>query len=166
MPLSRPISVSQAKGLTSPRGKYRVPDLYLNHGGGRSTGEGSREPLLRRSCACSTCAGASFCPQNGQVSKSAAAPPTSRVVPCRCTVTSVRIVRLVPLSGGSERKNLAHPTIRWYSLCVWPPYLLAADVATVAEKRPVIPSQRLSKVVNVLDVNESSGDIPIRGVPD
>jgi hypothetical protein len=44
--------------------------------------------------------------------------------------------------------------------------LLAANVAAVDEKSPVIRSQKFSKVVKVLDADESKGDIPIRGVPD
>src|SRR5580658_2768498 len=44
--------------------------------------------------------------------------------------------------------------------------VLAANVAAVAEKRPVIRCQSFSKVVDVLDVHESGRDIPIRGVSD
>jgi hypothetical protein len=67
-------------------------------GGGLSTGAGSGEieSSSRGWCACSVCAGASFCPQSGQLSKSTDVLPTSRVIAFRSTVTSVRTVRLVP----------------------------------------------------------------------
>ena len=49
-----------------------------------------------------------------QVQKPApAAPPTSRVMPWRSTVTSVRIVRLAPRLEVSVRKNLARPDSHW-----------------------------------------------------
>jgi hypothetical protein len=40
------------------------------------------------------------------------------------------------------------------------------DLVACAQKRPVIRSQRLSKVVNGIDVHESRGDISIREVSD
>ena len=52
---------------------------------------------------------ASFCPQSGQVSKPAATPPTSSVIACRSTDTSVRTVWPVPCPGFSEWKKLARP---------------------------------------------------------
>jgi len=48
----------------------------------------------------------------------AAASPTSRVIPSRCTVTSVRTVRLVPPPVVPERKKLARRLSHWYSRCV------------------------------------------------
>src|ERR1700683_3025809 len=90
---------------------------------GKSDAKSSSEtdPPCRRSLACSACVGASFCPQSGQFSKPAATPPTSRVIPSRCTVTSVRTVRVVPGVGVPERKKLARLLNHWYSRFIRPP---------------------------------------------
>jgi len=70
-------------------------------------------PLARRSLVCSACSGASLLPQSGQVSKSTAKLPTSTVVPCRSTVTSVRTVRLAVSVDVAERKKLARLDSHW-----------------------------------------------------
>lgn len=67
-------------------------------GGGLSSGADACgiEPSITRWPARSACSGASFCPQSGQISRSADMLPTSRVVAFCSTVTSVRTVRPVP----------------------------------------------------------------------
>jgi hypothetical protein len=47
------------------------------------------------------------------VSKSTAKLPTSTVVPCRSTVTSVRTVRLAVSVDVAERKKLARLDSHW-----------------------------------------------------
>jgi len=77
-------------------------------------GSSEIEPLRRRPLGGSACAGANLLPQSGQVSKpTAAALPTSKVMPSRSTVTSVRMVRLVPRPDVPERKKLARPDSHW-----------------------------------------------------
>jgi len=75
---------------------YLVEPPPVIHGGRLSTGPVSCEidPWERRSLACSDCSGASLHPQNGQISRLAAAPLTSTVIPSRRTVVSVRTVLL------------------------------------------------------------------------
>jgi hypothetical protein len=90
----------------------------------------------------STCSGANLVPQSGQTSKIADGPLTSRVMLSRSTVTPVHALWLAPRPDFPKRKKLARSLSHWYIGFAGNSVVLAADVAAVAEKRPVTPSNK------------------------
>lgn len=100
------------------------------------------EFFCRRRPDCPACSGANLVPQSGQTSKIAAGPLTSRVMLSRSTVTPVRTLRLVPRPDFPKRKKLARSLSHWYIGFAGNSVVLAADVAAVAGKRPVTPSNK------------------------